>query len=371
MSILELRNLSKRYGRKHVLRDVTLSVQPGDFAVVFGLPVSGKSVLVRLITGLEKPDGGHVIIRSQDMTKAAPGDRNLGYVPQSFALYPHFSVYDNIAYPLTLVGVKKEAAREEVHRAAQLLKIEQFLDRRPDQLSGGQKQRVAIARGLVKKTELFILDDPLVGLDFKLRERLIEDLKHTQEQLKVTFIYTTSEAVEATQLARTIAVLDNGVIVESGSPEELYMRPRRAETMKYVGFPQANFIKGSLTMRDGRYWLSTPLFESPLHQSTHAAVALEQAARSDVSVGVRPEHIIIDPNPPTGTLLFQAKVLLREDLGGEEIVYLDAGGQQITTVLRSDDANAAHVEIDQHVIAYAKPEEVVVYADGQYVGRAG
>ncbi len=371
MNIVELQHVAKSYGRSQVLRDVTLAVQSGEFMVVFGMPVSGKSVLVRLITGLEKPDAGRIIIRGQDMTNAAPGERNLGYVPQSFALYPHFSVYDNIAYPLALAKVPKEQIRAEVERAAQLLKIEKFLDRRPDQLSGGQKQRVAIARGLVKRTEIFVLDDPLVGLDFKLRERLIEDLKATQEQLKVTFIYTTSEAVEAMQLASRLSVLHYGEVIEVGPTEELYNRPKRAETMRFVGFPQANFIHGRMVQRDGRHWLSTSLFESPLHQSSHAQIPLDQATRLPISVGVRPEHIMIDPNPPKGALVFEAKVLLREDLGGEEIVYLDAGGQQLTTVLRSDNEIALHISIDETVTAYVLPEQVVVYADGKYIGRAG
>jgi ABC-type sugar transport system ATPase subunit len=374
MSIVELRNLSKSYGRKTVLRDITLSVQPGEFMVVFGLPVSGKSVLVRLLTGLEKPDTGQIVLRGLDMTRTAPGDRNLGYVPQSFALYPHFSVYDNIAYPLTIARAHKDETREAVQRAARLLKIEQFLDRRPDQLSGGQKQRVAIARGLVKKSEIFVLDDPLVGLDFKLRERLIEDLKATQEQLKVTFIYTTSEAVEATQLASTLAMLDHGEIVEIGPPEELYARPARAETMRNVGFPQANFIAGTLAQRDGGYWLSTPLFESALQHSANARVPLEQAVALPISVGVRPEHVVLGAAPANGAngaFEFEAKVLLREDLGGEEIVYLEAGGQQLATVLRSDDEQALDIHIDQTVTAHIHPERAVVYADGRYVGRAG
>ena len=363
MSIVELKNLAKSYGSKAVLRDINLTVEPGDFMVVFGLPVSGKSVLVRLLAGLEKPDGGRVLIRGKDMTNAAPGDRNLGYVPQSFALYPHFSVYDNIAYSLNLAGAKKDETRAAVQRAAALLKIEQFLDRKPDQLSGGQKQRVAIARGLVKKTDLFLLDDPLVGLDFKLRERLIDDLKATQDQLEVTFVYTTSEAIEATQLAKNIAVMDAGEIVEVGSPEMLYTKPARAQTMRYLGFPQANFIKGSLTQKNGQVHLSTPLFEANVSQANPSK------ANADVTVGIRPEHIVIG-NPPAGALPFKAKVLLREDLGGEEIVYLDANGTLLTTMLRNDDENALHIEIDQTVTAYTHPQDVVVYADSVYVGRA-
>ena len=362
MSIVEIKNLAKSYGKKTILRDINLTVEPGDFMVVFGLPVSGKSVLVRLLAGLEKLDGGRVLIRGRDMTNAAPGDRNLGYVPQSFALYPHFSVYDNIAYPLSLAKASKSEIKAAVDRAATLLKIEQFLNRKPDQLSGGQKQRVAIARGLVKQTDLFLLDDPLVGLDFKLRERLIDDLKQTQDQLKVTFVYTTSEAIEATQLAKNIAVMDAGEIVEVGPPELLYTKPMRAQTMRYVSFPQANFVKGNLAQKNGQMHLSTLLFESAITQSNPTPTS------TDVSVGIRPEHIVIG-DPPAGTLSFQAKVLLREDLGGEEIVYLDAKGLQLTTMLRND-GNAQHIDLDQTVTAYLHPQDAVVFVGGKYVGRA-
>jgi ABC-type sugar transport system ATPase subunit len=365
MGIVELSNVAKRYGKKVVLRNINLSIEPNDFMVVFGLPVSGKSVLVRLITGLEKPDAGRILIRGQDMTHAAPGQRNLGYVPQSFALYPHFSVYDNIAYPMALAHAPKGEIKDAVQRAATLLKIEQFLDRKPDQLSGGQKQRVAIARGLVKKTELFVLDDPLVGLDFKLRERLIDDLRASQEQLKVTFIYTTSEAVEATQLARHIAVMDGGEIVEVGTPEQLYNKPTRAQTMKYVGFPQANFIAGNLAHKDSGLWLNTALFDSAVTPAQTGATH----ATGAVSVGIRPEHIVLG-NPPADALAFKAKVLLREDLGGEEIVYLDAGGTQLTTVLRNDHDQASHIDIDQVVTAFVRKADLAVYANNEYVGRA-
>jgi ABC-type sugar transport system ATPase subunit len=264
-----------------------------------------------------------------------------------------------------LAHTPKREIKEAVERAATLLKIEQFLNRKPDQLSGGQKQRVAIARGLVKKTELFLLDDPLVGLDFKLRERLIDDLKQTQEQLKMTFIYTTSEAVEAMQLAKNIAVMDAGEIVEVGPPEQLYTNPAQAQTMKFVGFPQANFIAGTLSQKNGHAHLSTGLFEAAVSQSNPTQ------AQTSVTVGIRPEHIVIG-QPPTGTLSFRAKVLLREDLGGEEIVYLDANGQQLTTMLRSNDTHIAStqpIDIDQTITAYLHPQDAVVFGDGKYVGR--
>ncbi|MEM7126377.1 MAG: ABC transporter ATP-binding protein [Chloroflexota bacterium] len=360
MSIIELKNLAKSYGKTPVLKDVTLEVEPGDFMVVYGLPTSGKSVLVRVLTGLEKPSSGQIILRGQDVTTASAGERNIGYVPQSFALYPHMSVFKNIAYPLTLTRTPKAEIQPAVEQISELLGIRELLDRKPDQLSGGQKQRVAIARGLVKQTEFYILDDPLVGLDFKLRERLIDDLKETQQTLGVTFLYTTSDAVETMMLAQNIAVLDDGVIVESGPPDKLYELPERASTMKYVGFPQANFLSGTLSENGSA--VETAIFNTNVPASSNGAID------GEISIGIRPEHINLTTSIPDNVLTSQAKVLLREDLGGEEIVYLDVDGTQLTTVLRSDDQSQEHVEIDQDVTFWVRPDELVIFAGGERVG---
>lgn len=363
MSILEINNLAKRYGANLVLQDVTLTVEAGDFTVIYGTPSSGKSVLVRLLTGLEQADAGRIRLRGQDVTQAAAGLRNIGYVPQSFALYPHINVFQNIAYPLTLSRTPKAQIQSAVTRVADLLGISELLQRRPDQLSGGQKQRVAIARGLVKNTELFILDDPLIGLDFKLRERLIDDLKQTQQMLGVTFVYTTSDAVETLMLARTVAVLHQGQIVEQGPPLHLYAAPQCEETMRYIGFPQSNFIAGKVVARTNGPAVETPLFTVAL--AANAPVSSAQA----VSVGIRPEHIKLAASAPANTITGQAKVLLREDLGGEEIVYLAADGCQLTTVLRSDDESQAHVNIDQMVTYWMQPSDLIVYANGRRLGQ--
>lgn len=364
MSIVELRNVAKRYGKKSVLTNINLAVESGDFMVVYGLPTSGKSVLVRLLTGLEKADQGQIVLRGRDITSAAPGDRNIGYVPQSFALYPHYTVYQNIAYPLTLVRAAKTEIEPAVQRVAKLLGIEPLLERKPDQLSGGQKQRVAIARGLVKKTDVYVLDDPLVGLDFKLRERLIEDLKQTQEVLGVTFLYTTSDAVETLMLAKHIAVMDGGEIVEHGPPETLYRQPQRAETMRYLGFPQTNFLAGELRQNGARWTVQTALFSTPVQLTAPPANLPGRA----IAVGIRPEHVQLGLELPPTMLTNQAKVLLREDLGGEEIVYLTVGEQTVRTVLRSDDRLQQHVEIDQTATIGIRPADVILYADGVRIG---
>ena len=362
MNAVELHNVAKRYGRKTVLSDVSLTVVPGDFMVVFGQPVSGKSVLVRLLTGLETPDAGQVLLRGVDVTKMAAGARNIGYVPQSFALYPHFTVRANISYPLDLARTPKAQIEPEVQRVAGLLGIQDLLDRKPDQLSGGQKQRVAIARGLIKQTDIYVLDDPLVGLDFKLRERLIDDLRRTQQLLGVTFIYTTSDAVESMMLASQIGVLHAGEIVETGAPVQVYDEPQRIETMRYVGFPQANFLAGALTTRGDGALLETPILRTPV------APGLGSGA---VEIGIRPEHIRIGANLGDGYLTTPARVLLREDLGGEEIIYLDAAGTPLATVIRSDDHDRQRVEIDQMVTIGVRPQDMVIFADGRRIGRGG
>lgn len=363
MSIIELSHLAKRYGHSEVLRDINLSVEPGDFTVIFGLPTSGKSVLVRLLTGLEKPDSGEIRLRGVDVTNAGAGERNLGYVPQSFALYPHMSVRANIAYPLTLGGISAAEAEPEVVRTAELLGIGELLDRKPVQLSGGQKQRVAIARGLIKRTEIYVLDDPLVGLDFKLRERLVDDLKRTQQTLGVTFIYTTSDALETMTLARHIAVMHEGRIVETGTPEQMYGEPTHAKTMQYVGFPQANFLSASLRQSPSGIEVETPVFTLTAAADEHAA------ARDSVLVGVRPEHIHIGSDAPAGALTHNATVLLREDLGGEEILYLDVDGTHLTTVFSGANHEQLAVDIDETTPIWIEPRDVIVFADDQRIGR--
>ena len=340
--ILQFENVSKSYGNVPVLSGVDLTANVGDLTVVYGPPASGKSVLVRILTGLEHADSGRIMLRGQDITSVAPADRNIGYVPQSFALYPHLSVRKNISYPLDLAGVPASESRDVVANAAAMLKIEEHLEKSPDQLSGGQKQRVAIARGIAKRTDFFVLDDPLAGLDFKLREQLVDDLRGLKSATGASVLYVTSDVIEAMTLADRMAVLSASQIIETNQPEALYRRPTHAHTMALVGFPPANFLRGTLEHRGDQYWCTTPLFAFP------AEVSAPNAPR-DVYVGLRPErihlsHRIGDVGDDEGPLHAAAKVMLREDLGGEDIVYLQAEGVSLTMVdrdhHRGDDLNA-------------------------------
>jgi ABC-type sugar transport system ATPase subunit len=326
-----MEGIAKSYSDTPVLTGLELDALPGRLTVVYGAPASGKSVLVRILTGLEAPDRGHIILRGEDVTALPPAERNIGYVPQSFALYPHYSVRKNIAYPLDLAGTSAAEAREVVASAAAMLKIEEHLDKTPDQLSGGQKQRVAIARGIAKRTDFFVLDDPLAGLDFKLREQLVDDLRGLNAATGATVLYVTSDVIEAMTLADDLAVLSAGTIIESRPPDAIYRQPRTVQSMALVGFPRANFLRGSLSRRDGDIGCTTSLFVFPTDLR-------DMPESGDVIAGVRPERVRLAHRLPQsavdGRLEFPATVRLREDLGGEDIVYLSASGVPLTIVDR-------------------------------------
>lgn len=358
--VLRFRDIHKTYGRTEVLRGVDLAIQPGDFMVMYGSPAAGKSVLMRILMGLEKADSGSIQLRGDDVTNAPAADRSIGYVPQSFALYPHISVRDNIGYPLQLAGLSGPEAMPIIERSAEMLRITEHLDKRPDQLSGGQKQRVAIARGIAKQSDLYVLDDPLAGLDFKLREQLVEDLRTLKSETRATFLYTTSDIVEAMTLADTLAVLDRGAVVESGNPAGLYDAPANVRTMALVGFPPANFLLGSVRVHNGQTMLETPLFES--------AVELTLPIDGQVVVGIRPEKVRVSSGAHKGEgFSLPARILLREDLGGEEIVYLQTGGQTLTSV---DRHTLGHNDVSD-VTVHIHPSDLALFdpRGGARVGR--
>lgn len=321
-AVLALDEVTRAYGKTVVLRGATMSVQSGDFYVVTGPPSSGKSVLLRVVLGLEEPNSGSVHIHGKDVTSEGPQGRNIGYVPQSFALFPNKSVRDNITYPMRLDKADKVTIAETLERVCDLLTIGDLLDKRPDQLSGGQKQRVAIARGLAKQTDFFVLDDPLVGLDFKLRERLIDDLKKTRSALGVTFLYSTSDTLESLLLASRVGILAGGRVAEEGDLSQVYDAPRAAESMRSLGFPEANFFTGSVS--GGR--CSSVLGDFDVS---------EASVSGEVLIGLRPEHVVI-ADSREGSISVQANVLFTEDVGGSEILYLDVQGTSLSTVLGAD-----------------------------------
>lgn len=311
--------VTRCYGAVAALEGVDLDVAAGRVTGLCGPPGCGKSVLLRLLVGLEAPDAGRILIGGRDVTRLAPGERPVGYVPQSFALYPHLSVFDNVAYPLALRRVAREEVRRRVERVAGLLGLDGLLGKRPAELSGGQKQRTALARGLVREAAVYVLDDPLVGLDFKLRERLVDDLRRLRAEVEAAFLYATSDPLEALAIADDVAVLDGGRVVEHAPADALYHAPRRLRSAELVGFPRCNVVPGRLGP-DGRCETALGAF----------SVASDGAASLDageVAVAVRPEHLQLADGAVPGLLSVSGIVRLVEDLGAEVLVHFDLPGQ--------------------------------------------
>ena len=312
MAEIRFEGVTRRYGGVAALEDVSLAAPDGRFTVLAGPPGCGKSVLLRLLVGLERPDEGRILLDGQDITDAPPASRPLGYVPQSFALYPHLTVRDNIGYPLRLARAPRARIAERVEQVAETLSIGHLLDKTPDTLSGGEKQRTAVARGLARDARVFALDDPLVGLDYKLRERLMADLKALARDLGATVLYAASDPLETLAMAQELVVLDAGRVVQAGPVERVYASPRSEAAMRLVGFPRANLVAGRAT--GGRV----------------EAGPLAFAARcpdGPVTVGLRPEA----PAPfAPGAVPFEGTVTLVEDLGAELVVYLDCAGTALT-----------------------------------------
>ncbi len=354
MSRIRFEGVTKAYRGAVALDHVELEVAPGSFTVLCGPPRSGKSVLLRLLAGLEAPDAGRILFDGRDITALPAAERTLGYVPQSFALFPHLSVFDNIAYPLALQGVAKPEIARRVAQAAELLRIGALLQKRPAQLSGGEKQRAAIARGILKNADLFILDDPLVGLDFKLRERLMDDLKEMRRALDATFLYATSDSLEALTMAQNLAVLDAGRLIQAGPAASVYLHPLHVRSAELIGFPRCNVLPGSVA--DGR--CATAAMSFP--------VAGEVAA-GPVLVAVRPEHLM-----PAGEAAADdvGEVTLIEDLGAEGVVYFTVAGQSLVTVLPA--ARAAALDLGSHFAFTLRPGMAALFspATGQRVGAA-
>jgi ABC-type sugar transport system ATPase subunit len=353
---LEVRNLKKSYDGKTILDNLSLIAKVNDFSVICGKPGSGKSVLVRTIMGLESVDSGEITFRGKKVTEDDAGSRNIGYIPQSFALYPHFSVRKNIEYPLDLIKASVAEKNDAVTRVSDLLNIGDLLRKKPNELSGGQKQRVAIARGLSKATDVYVLDDPLVGLDFKLRERLIDDLRRSQEELKVAFIYITSDPTEALSLAKSVFILAEGKIVQQGSLEDVYDNPTTQSSMSTLGFPEVNFISGSI---------SDSIFQSDIFK-VKVDVSVSQ---KNVSAGIRPEGLLLGEHP--NAINVKASLVLMENLGSEFAVYLRVGGTQMITVVSRSDEETLKILDSKTFTVSLKPDAISIFDanSGSMIGK--
>ena len=308
MSGVRLTSVQKSFGAAKVIHDVSLEIPRGDFAVFVGPSGCGKSTLLRMIAGLEETTGGRIEIEGRDVTDVEPAEREVAMVFQSYALYPHLSVFDNMAFSLRLARAKKAVIREKVVEAAQVLQLEEHLQKKPSQLSGGQRQRVAIGRAIVREPKVFLFDEPLSNLDAELRVQMRLELTRLHRQIGATMIYVTHDQVEAMTLADDIFVLKGGVVQQAGSPLTLYDDPDNRFVGGFIGSPAMNFLSGRVTARSGR--TITVAIEGADGSSLDALMdhpAFGEGAR--VTLGIRPEHLVLAGDG------LPAAVEMTEDLG--------------------------------------------------------
>jgi multiple sugar transport system ATP-binding protein len=321
MADVRLHNVAKSFGDVSVLRDINLDIEDGEFVVFVGPSGCGKSTLLRVIAGLEDITSGELLIGGKKMNDIPPSERGIAMVFQSYALYPHMTLYDNMAFGLKLAKVPKGEIDAAVQHAATILRIEHLLDRKPKALSGGQRQRVAIGRAIVRQPNVFLFDEPLSNLDAALRVRMRYEFAGLHEQLKTTMIYVTHDQVEAMTLASKIVVMSAGKVEQVGTPQEVYHYPVNQFVAGFIGSPKMNFIAAEVVHAD----VQRAQVRLAGGEIIDLAVDTSRARPGDkVTFGVRPEHLIEDGT--TNTL--KANVLFVESLGNTTHAYADFPGAQ-------------------------------------------
>jgi len=304
MSNVILKNVKKTYdNNKVVINSIDLEIKDKEFIVLVGSSGCGKSTLLRMIAGLENITEGEIFIGDKKVNDIPPKDRDIAFVFQSYALYPHMTVRENIAFGLKMRKVPKAEIEEKVKQAAQILNLTEYLDRKPKQLSGGQRQRVALGRAIVRNPKVFLMDEPLSNLDAKLRVQMRSEIKKLHEKLQTTFIYVTHDQTEALTMGDRIVVLNNGNISQIGTPNEIYNDPKNTFVAGFIGSPQMNFIDGKNLGLD-----------------------------ENILYGVRPEKMV----NPDGDIKLTVEVDISEMLGSERIAYFNISEKRCSAVLSSD-----------------------------------
>ncbi len=309
MASIILQNISKWFSNNQVIKNVSLNIKDGEFIVFVGPSGCGKSTLLRIISGLEELNDGIILIDDLDVTDKIPYDRNLSMVFQSYALYPHMNVFDNIGFSLKTSGVNNDILKRKVGEVAKILQLEDLLNRLPKQLSGGQKQRVAIGRAIIRKPKAFLFDEPLSNLDAALRVEMRLEISKLHKELGVTTIYVTHDQVEAMTLADKIVVLNEGRIIQIGSPHKLYNYPENLFVAEFIGTPKMNIL--NCIKKEGYIYLDK-------NKKTNIKTKKENISK----LGIRPDNIEIckyEKNILSGLIKFC------EYLGSEQYVYVDCG----------------------------------------------
>ncbi len=316
MADLELRKISKSYGENKILDEINFKINAQEFLVLVGPSGCGKSTLLRMISGLDHPTNGQIFINNNDQSNVEPQKRDIAMVFQSYALYPHMSVYENMAFSLKIQKCEKEKIKTRVEEVASLLKIEKFLARKPRDLSGGQRQRVSLGRALVRKSSIILFDEPLSNLDAHLRNQMRIEIKKIHKLLGATIVYVTHDQTEAMTLGDRIVVLNKGKIEQIDTPTNIYDFPKNIFVANFIGTPEINLISGEIF----KTW----------------NLDLKISDIEDTIIGVRPENLKIVNSD--GSNFFKAKIIFSENLGAHSLIYAETSG--ITLRIINEKRNA-------------------------------
>ncbi|MCE4612975.1 MAG: ABC transporter ATP-binding protein [Desulfurococcales archaeon] len=351
---VRLERVSKRFGRVVAVNNVNLQFPDGKFSALLGPSGSGKSTILYLIAGIYKPTLGKILFGDRDVTELPPKDRNVGLVFQNYALYPHMTVYDNIAFPLRLKKIDENAINDKVNNVSKLLRIQDLLERYPHQLSGGQQQRVALARALVKEPEVLLLDEPLSNLDALLRLTIRAEIKRLQQKLEITAIHVTHDQAEAMSMADYIAVIDRGSVQQVGSPWEVYNKPRNLFVATFMGSPPSNVLPGRIVRENG-IWIDVG--GSMVKPPERMVELLRESELDDVIVAFRPEHASIVKEPEEGYISIPAEVFVTEPLGRESIVTAMVGGSSVKVLMPPE----AEFKPGESVYIQIQPDKLMLF----------
>lgn len=360
MATLSLRHVSKVYDKSvKAVQDFNLEIADREFIVLVGPSGCGKSTTLRMVAGLEEITGGEIYIGDRLVNQLPPKDRDISMVFQNYALYPHMTVYQNLAYGLKLRHYPKRVIDEKVQEAARILEIKELLDRKPKALSGGQRQRVAIGRAIVREASVFLMDEPLSNLDAKLRTQMRTEILKLRKQLDTTFIYVTHDQTEAMTLGDRIVIMRDGFIQQIGTPQEVFNHPKNLFVAGFIGTPQMNFFPDAkLTVKDGKYVVELLGKSIVLPEDKQAALRARKQPEGTVTVGVRPVHLSLHQEG------FPATIDVSEMMGSEMHLHMTVSGHDVIAVIPTaglslDDVRAggtAHFTFDPELMHLFDPK---------------
>jgi ABC-type sugar transport system ATPase subunit len=350
MAGLTIKNLTKIFDNKKVIDNISFDVMEGEFCILLGPSGCGKSTILRLIAGLEQQDSGKIFIGDRDVSSLTPKERDIAMVFQSYALYPHLNVYENMAFPLKIKKSPKHEIDRKVKEAARLLNIDELLNRKPKELSGGQRQRVAIGRAIVRSPKLFLFDEPLSNLDAKLRSTMRIEIARLHQQLKTTIIYVTHDQIEAMTLGQKIILIDNGAIQQAGTPREVYEKPANLFAASFIGIPPMNMIEGKLIGDEKGLYFKSDEFTVNIEPRKD----LRQFTGKEVTAGIRPESMSPGEGPVSGHLEHM------EHIGADVILYLKVNNTRITVRASYD----FEIKIGQRLSLTFNPSDIHLFHNG-------